>query len=808
MFRSESFPSFAGKPYAPAGSAGEASVPSKSPLAPLGARTADPRWLLVEEGFTLGREHEVESLFAIGNGYVGNRGSLAEGTPLSAPATFVAGVFEMEARESAVPGLFVLPDWTAVRIWVMGQPLGMNSGEVLEHRRILDVRRGVLWREWRHRDANGRITRVVTFRLASLADRHLLVQSVFFSPENYSGEVRLECTIEIPPGADSSTPPEEWRTRRGAQRTNVLPLAVRSPGRGVTVAIGASSQLLSGGRDPGSREIEILERHITEEFKVEAEIGAGYRLDRLVSVYSSRDVRDPVQAAVMHVNRVCPDGIPAALEAHSAEWQRRWHDSDIVIEGDNDVQRALRFAEYHLISAADPGNELVSIGARALTGESYKGHVFWDTELYMLPFYLHTHPPAARALLMYRYHLLPAAREKARAAGYRGAMFPWESADTGEETTPRWVIAPGGEVIQVLNGEMEVHITADVAYATWQYWENTGDDDFFALAGAELILETARFWASRGELEADGRYHIRHVIGPDEYHENVDDSAYTNLLAAWNLERAVEAARIMQQRWPERWRELSARLQVTPEEMQSWARLSSAMYIPFDPETRLFEQFQGFYGKEKTDLLAYEPRNAAMDVILGHERIQHVNVIKQADVVMAIYLLWNQFPAEVREANFCYYEPKTGHGSSLSPSIHALLAARFRDLKLAEKYLRQAAEIDLGNNMGNAAGGVHAAAIGGLWQAMVMGFGGVDGRRDRLSLNPVLLPHWKRLVFPLQWRRRRLRVAVEPESVRLRLEEGEACPISLGGHRANVAPHQQLESRRTAQGWSEWQGPR
>jgi trehalose/maltose hydrolase-like predicted phosphorylase len=806
MFDSESLPSFAGEEYVASPVAGSSCPARRESTLSIARRCADPKWLLTEEGFTLAREHEVESLFTIGNGYVGNRGSLAEGSALSAPATFVSGVFEVDTRKGSVPGLFVLPDWTAVRVWVMGHPLGMDGGEVLEHRRILDMRYGLLWREWRHRDVNGRITHMSTFRLASLADRHLLVQSVLFTPENYSGEVRLECTIEIPPGVQSSTPPEEWRPRRSAQRANVLPLALRSPGRDVMVALGASSQLLSAGRDPGGREIEIQERRITEEFRVEMEIGTEYRLDRLVAIYTSRESRNPIQSAVMHVNRVAPDGLPAAVEAHASAWQQRWHDADVVLEGDHTLQRALRFAEYHLISAANPEDERVSIGARALTGESYKGHVFWDTELYMVPFYTFTHPASARALLMYRYHLLPAAREKARDAGYRGAMFPWESADNGEETTPEYVIAPGGEVVQVLNGTMEVHISADVAYAVWQYWQATGDDDFFAGAGAELMLETARFWASRGQMESDGRYHLRHVIGPDEYHEDVDDSAYTNLLAAWNLDGGVETARLLQERWPERWREISARLELTAEELESWARLSAAMYIPFDPQTKLYEQFQGFYAKKHVDLLAYEPRNTAMDVILGHEKIQKVDVVKQADVIMAVYLLWRQFPADVREANFRYYEQRTGHGSSLSPSIHALLAARFRNLRLAEKYVKQAAEIDLGNNMGNAAGGVHAAAIGGLWQAIVFGFAGLTVTADALALDPVLLPNWKRLTFPLQWRGRKLRFGIEPDSVRVLMEDGAApCSISLGDRKVTLAPGQQFESRRTAHGWSDWQ---
>lgn len=767
-------------------------------------RTRRREWLLVAEGFTLAREHEFESLFAIGNGYVGNRGSLAEGSPLSAPATFVAGVFEQ--REGAVPALSVLPDWTGTRAWVEGQALNMKEGQVLEHRRVLDMRQGVLWREWRHHDPNGRITNIIAFRFASLADRKLLVHSVFFTPENYSGKVRVESAIELAPEVVAWAPPEEWKTRHNATRANVLPLALRLPGRDVVVAFAASSQLRSAGTAGARREMDHGERRIVERFEIDVDICSEYRLDRLVSIYTSREKEDPVLAALEHVNRTLPGGVEAALAAHAAAWEARWRDSEVEIKGDDELQQAIRFSEYHLISAANPEDNRVSIGARALTGESYKGHVFWDTEIYMVPFYLFTHPPSARALLMYRYHTLPAAREKAKAAGFRGAMYPWESADTGEETTPRHVIAPGGEVLEVLNGDLEVHISADIAYAMWQYWQCTGDDDFFLQAGAEIMLETARLWSTRGRFEDDGLYHIRGVIGPDEYHENVDDNAYTNLLASWNLKRGFETAKILQERWPSRWKDLSSSLGTSEAELQRWLRCAEAMYTGFDEQTLVFEQFRGFYEKKEIDLASYEPRNTAMDVILGHETIQHTNVVKQADVVMAMYLLWDQFPAEVREANFKYYEPRTGHGSSLSPSIHSLVAARLGEMEVAEKYLRQAAEIDLGNNMGNAAGGVHAAAIGGLWQAMVFGFAGLQAGSEGLSFNPKLMPAWRKLAVPLQWRGRKLRFTAEPGRACIHVEQGrEPVKVALaGGPEVLVRPGQQFLAERNHDGWGEW----
>jgi len=767
-------------------------------------RISERPWLLVEEGFTLAREHEVESLFAIGNGYIGNRGSLAEGSPLSAPATFLAGIFEHSNKPGSVPALMTLPDWTGVRVWIDDDPLNMRDGEILEHRRILDFARGILWREWRHREKNGRITRLLAFRLASLADRHLLLQSMIVSAENYSATLRFESSIEVPPSAlPAPSPP--WKARRRPERPNVLPLALKCPGIDIEIAFGAASQLLTSSETVGERQIEIDERHIIERFQINVGVGTECHLHRLVSVYSSRDVPDPLDAAVAHVNRLLPSNIAPATTAHETSWSSRWEHSDVQVDGDPSLQASLRFSAYHLISAANPEDSRVSIGARALTGEAYKGHVFWDTEIYMVPFYMYTHPPSARALLTYRYHTLDAAREKARQAGFRGAMYPWESADTGEETTPRAVIAPSGEVISVLNGNIEVHITADIAYAVWQYWQATGDDNFFADFGAEIMLETARFWASRGAIENDGKYHILHVIGPDEYHENVDDNAFTNLMAAWNMRRGVETAEWLRQYHEDRWGDLANRLHLTEAELRTWSQLGDAMFTIFDPKTLLYEQFAGYYQKEPVDLKKFEPRTAAMDVILGHERINQTNVVKQADVVMALYLLWEQLPADVRLANFRYYEPRTGHGSSLSPSVHELVAARLGEEPLAGQYLKQAAEIDLGNNMGNASGGVHAAAIGGLWQAMVFGFAGLQTHAEGISLNPHLLGHWRRLSFPFQWRGRQLRISIGHEDIEVSVAGKEPLQLHVGPSLEPLAsPGHKYVAEYGSSGWEPW----
>ena len=686
-----------------------------SPLAP----TVAPQWIVVEDGFTLTREHEVESLLAIGNGYVGSRASLAEGCALSAPATFVAGVFTEKGGFG--PELARTADWSRLSIAVEGQPLRLDSGRQRRHRRILDLRQGVLWREWRHQDAGGRITRLRELRFASLADRHLLVQCLTLTAENYSGRVTI----------DTST--------RGALR--------HLTDGGIEIAMALSMWLVEPGSG-GAMELP----HGEVSFALQR--GKACRIDRIAAVHTSRDAEEPAAAVRRHAVRAMGD-LAGIIDQHRRAWLTRWAASDLRVGGDDVAQRTLRFAIYHLVSAANPEDEQISIGARGLAGTAYKGHVFWDTDIFMLPFFLLTYPEAARALLMYRYHTLPGARAKAARLGDCGAFYAWESTDSGDETTPPLVLGPDGEAIGILTGEQELHISADVAFAVWSYWNATGDERFLIEAGAKILIETARFWACRVVREDEGCYHIRGVIGPDEYHETVDDNAYTNVMAQWNLETAEQIAGLMAGRWPAEWQALASRLGIEEGEPARWRQIARNLYTGFDGRTGLFEQFQGYFGLEDIDLAAFQPRSAPMDVLLGRERTQQSKVIKQPDVVMLIHLLWDRFPPDVRRVNFEYYEPRCGHGSSLSPAIHALVAARLGKTALAERYFWQAAEIDLANSMGNAAGGVHLATMGGLWQAAVLGFAGLRLAPHGPELRPRLPRAWRDLSMRIQWRGRR-----------------------------------------------------
>ena len=675
------------------------------------AATADPSWLLHEHGYRPERESGVESRFAVSNGFLGVRAArtISRGAMwvswshtlswASWPRTYVAGLFDTPNIQPPVPALVPGPDWLRIRLLVDGEPLVLRSGQLLDHRRTLDMRRGLLLGEWRHRNRAGHTVHVRTLRLVSLVERALGLQLMQLSVDR-PAEISLEALME---GAGSGLDAVRMEPRLAVWRTAES---------GKTLAVASAAELQLDGRTlPPARLNELRSCWVWQ--AVPGQCATFRRFAAFAR--SDGGVQDLDSIVRSTVSRAQRSGWQGVLAAHQRGWAERWTCSDIVIDGDEEAQKALRFAAYHLIGAANPEDEHVSIGARALTGDSYLGHVFWDTEVYLLPFYILTWPEAARALLMYRYHTLPGARAKAARMGYRGAMYAWESADTGEETTPENIIDLNGRPIEVLCGKQEQHITADVAWAVWQYWRATGDERFLIEAGAEIMLETARFWASRAEPGADAGFHIRGVIGPDEYHEHIDDNAFTNVMAIWNIERGLEVATLLRQRWPERWRALATRLALADPEMEQWRDVADRMVTGFHRQSGLFEQFAGYFELEDIDLTAYAGRTVPMDVVLGRERTQGSQVLKQADVVALFAMLPDAYDEQVQATNFRYYEPRCGHGSSLSRGLHALVAARLGDVALAERYFRETAAIDLADTTsGSAGGGAHRCPGGSL----------------------------------------------------------------------------------------------
>jgi trehalose/maltose hydrolase-like predicted phosphorylase len=468
-------------------------------------------------------------------------------------------------------------------------------------------------------------------------------------------------------------------------------------------------------------------------------------------------------------------GFEALLTEHRAAWAGRWEAADVLVDGDEELTHAARFAVFTLMASVRDDGE-AAVGARGLTGPGYRGHVFWDADVFVLPFLAATHPPAARAMLEYRLRRLPAARAAALKRKGHGARFPWESAATGEDVTPRFARLPEGGIVPIRTGDLEEHITADVAWAAACYLDWTGDTSFEPSA-RELVLETARYWASRIRMDNAGA-HIYGVIGPDEYHEPVDDNAFTNVMARWNLRRAAALA--------------------APEERDRFLKLADALVDGYDPSTGLYEEFAGFFGLEPLVIAEIAPRRPiAADVLLGAERVAHAQVVKQADVLMMHHLVPDEVEAGSLGPNLDFYEPRTAHGSSLSPAVHAALLSRAGRPEEALVPLQLAARLDLDDLTATTAGGPHLATMGGIWQALTIGFAGVRPEGDALTVDPQLPASWNGLDLRLRFRGVPLRLSAEHELVTV--DAGAAVRIRVGG--APIATGRQLRWTRTKDSW-------
>lgn len=677
-------------------------------------------WRVEEEGFDPARERQMETLFSVGNGYLGVRGALDMPPPGSQCDFFIAGVYDRKRPdlpyseiEFLAPErggypyaeLVPLPYPFRLQLAVEGRPLDFSGEEARSLRRVLELRQGVLRIEALFESSGGRRTALRSRRCASAADPHLLLQEAVAEPENHYAPVALAAELD----ETELAPRHPHLERLEHVQDGELELV-----RYATRASGCEICIASRTRREGER------------------------LQRRISVFTSRDGPQPRAAALAHLEANAARDFDALLAAHEEAWASFWQRADIRIPGRAAVQQALRFGAYHLrLPAAD--DPRVSIGARSLTGRAYEGHVFWDTEIFMLPFHLYTSPQEARNLLLYRFNTLEGARRRARELGYRGACYAWESTVTGDDVTPtNIVLKSSGKEIPIFTGREQIHVTADVAYAVWRYWEATRDEDFLAGPGAEILFDTARFWASR---ISSG--HIRGVVGPDEYHHSVNDNAYTNWMARFNLQIASRITDLLGK---------------CRSEGSEWAEVAAQLYCPAPNADGVIEQFAGFFELEDYPLGSEERFKAPVDRLFDWERVNRMKLVKQADVLMLPFLFPEAFSDEVVAANYRYYEPITDHASSLSPSVHAAIAARLGLREDAERYWRQSLYLDLSNAMDNSTLGVHVAAMGGNWQALVFGFLGVrfddEGPRADPRAGERLPASWPGVELSLFWRGR------------------------------------------------------
>lgn len=719
-----------------------------------------------EQEFNSTQLHHKETVFTLSNGYLGTRGSFEEGYPNSCPATLINGVYD-DAPIVATE-LANCPDWLPLVIIIGGDRFRLDQGEILSYQRWLNLYQGLLTRQIRWRSPAGHLVDLKFERFVSLADQHVLALRCQIVSENFSGPIEVHASINGYPDNDGLM---HWDWLNQAGTDNPIWLHVRS--RHSKIELGMAARLAVTGAEEVQTSAMGFQGYPTLIAKFHAQPQQLITLEKVVTVFTSRDLSNPAQAALDKLNHL--SGYCLLLEDHKAAWAKLWQTSDIVIEGDCTAQLAVRYNLFQLLSAAPQQDDRVSIPAKTLSGFAYRGHVFWDTEIFILPVLTFTQPALARNLLTYRYHTLGGARRKAKAAGYEGAMYVWESAATGDEVTPSWVpSASSKELVRIWCGDIELHISTDVAYAVWHYWQATGDQEWMRSYGAEMILDTAVFWGSRVEWNAErDRYEINDVIGPDEYHERVNNNAFTNCMVQWHLQTALKVWNWLRQTDPEQAAMLETQLQLTPERMAHWQHIIRAIWVPQDAETSLIEQFEGFFELEDINLAEYEPRVRSMQTILGIEGANQRQVLKQADVLMLLYLLrrsafvepaQTSYDRKTLQANWDYYVPRTDHtyGSSLGPPVHAILACELGRVEEAYEHFMRSALVDLADVRGNAAEGIHAASTGGVWQAVVFGFGGIQLTASGPVAAPNLPAGWTRLKFQLLWRGQKYEFDLKP----------------------------------------------
>jgi len=739
-------------------------------------------WSIRETQLNLDHLAQTESIFALSNGHIGLRGNLDEGEPHGLPGTYLNSVYESRpmpyaemayGNPESAQSIINVTNGKIMRLLVDDEPFDIRYGELHHHERELDLRNGVLRRSVRWTSPAGRTISVSSVRLVSFTQR--AIAAISYEVEAVNDTVNIVVQSELVTNEDLPTSGKDPRAAAAlkspleseeheADRLRGITIH-RTRVSGLRVAAAMDHQI----EGPAQMATETDSYPDVTRLSVATRLKPGERL-RIVkfiaygwSSHRSRPaLHDQVAAALSAVRLTGWDGLLADQRAYLDNF---WFNADVEFEGDPAIQQAVRFALFHVLQAGARG-ERQPIPAKGLTGSGYDGHAFWDTEIFVLPLLTLTLPRAAADALRWRHSTLEQAKERARQLGFRGASFPWRTIH-GEECSGYW---PAGTAA--------FHINADIAYAVVQYVGLTGDSKFEEQIGLELLVETARLWRSLGYLDADGKFRIDGVTGPDEYSAAADNNVYTNLMAQENLRSAAEAAR----RHPA----MANTLGVDEEEIASWLDAAERTLLPYDERLGVTPQDEAFTKHEVWDFAHTSQDQYPLLLHFPYFDLYRKQVVKQADLVLAMLLHSADFTAEQKARNFAYYESLTVRDSSLSASTQAVIAAEVGQLDLAYDYLYEAALMDLDDLEHNTRDGVHMASLAGAWTALVAGFGGLRTQHGSLAFAPRLPEGITRLAFHITLHGGRLRVEVTQKEATYRLLDGTSLQLSHHGEKITV----------------------
>jgi trehalose/maltose hydrolase-like predicted phosphorylase len=721
-------------------------------------------WVLTETTFDKDCIEVRGSQFLLGNGYMGYRGTLVEFGRQQRVACTLAGLYDQVGNAWREP--VNAPNGLLTRIACNGQAISALTTPLDAFEQNLDIYRAIHTEQARFTLEDGNRVDVRAERFCSLDDVHLIGM-------RYAVTSSKDCTLTIETGVDG----DMWdingphlRNLTGRCENGILTLHAHTFEQKRLVAVAEMLSNHSGAEDIIQNDKSLLRR-----IAVDLKAGDSFSFDKFVAVFTDNDGVGDVHAAAVERSRVAAERrYEAVRAAHEQKWAERWQDCDVVIEGDPEGQFALRYSMYLLLTAAPVHTDAMSIPARGLSGQVYKGAIFWDTEMFMLPFFVHTLPEVAGRLVRYRCRTLDGARRKAAEYGYRGAFYAWESQEDGRDACTLFNIYDvfTGRPIRTYFRDKQIHISADVVYGLWLYYTMTGDESILLDGGAEVILEAARFYCSHAYLKpGKDRYELLDVLGPDEYHDRVHNNAFTSAMAKEVLGIALRVLDRMEANHPEDYRKLMDRLGFDSD-VEFVRDVHERLYVPEpDSETGLIDQFDGYFGLEDVSLAELKQRVLNPNEYLGgYGPASTTQIIKQADVVAMLRVLSHRYSREVKRANWEYYEPRTEHGSSLSACMYALIAAELGEAQWAYKYFLKTATEDLGGAAKQLVGdlyigGTHPAANGGAWMTAVLGFGGLRCDEEGIALNPRLPEKWKSLSFSFCWRGQRMNARIRSEEV-------------------------------------------
>jgi alpha,alpha-trehalose phosphorylase len=758
----------------------------------------DP-WRLIETAPDEADLGLTETLFAVGNGYLGMRGNPSEGRVAYAHGTYLNGFHETwpiqhaeSAHAFAKTGQTIVnvPDAKLMKLYVDDEPLLLGEAELDSYERVVDFQAGYSWRDLIWRTPAGKRIRVRSTRMVSLVHRHIavltfeielldaaapiVVSSQLLNRQDGQDEYHVKAAA-LGEGTDPRQArrfdqrvlkPMLHQVRQPENVGGEVALGYRCARSAMTVACAYRHEIESSS--PYTVETEVEPDLAKTVFTIDGQPGSTIRITKYVTYHSSRGVpaEELADRCSRTLRRAREAGVDRLRDEQRAWLEEFWATSDAEITGDDGDQQAIRFGLFQLAQSSACTNEQ-GIAAKGVTAGGYDGHYFWDTEVYVLPFLARTNPNAARKLLRWRWHMLPAARERAAELSQKGALYPWRTIN-GEEASAYYAA-----------GTAQYHINAAVAYAIERYWNATGDLDFMATEGVEILVETARLWADLGFYATNGaeRFHIHGVTGPDEYTTVVNDNLYTNVMARFNLRFAIQMVEMLGKNLPDAHSALCRRTALADGELAAWERAADAMYLPYDSELGIHPQDAAFLERERWDFEDTPSENYPLLLHYHPLVIYRHQVLKQADVVLAMFLRGDHFSREEKKRNFDYYDPLTTGDSSLSACVQSIVAAEVGEQVLAHAYFRQSLYLDLVDSHGNSADGIHIANAGGVWAALVYGFAGFQETEERITFAPRLPGSWSGLRIRLVHHRSQLELVASPDRYVVRVLSGEGVPV-------------------------------